>query len=105
MCLIKKKIQNFHYWNLYEEKKQKCKASQKVHKKKPQGEFSKPHFYFPHSTTQGDGHNVGGNGAKWKVIVNGNLINVDEKGMVKLNKKNDKWRDDWWLSLMEFFPF
>jgi hypothetical protein len=48
---------------------------------------------------------VGGNGAKWKVIVNGNLINVDEKGMVKLNKKNDKWRDDWWLSLMEFFPF
>lgn len=48
---------------------------------------------------------MGGNGIRWRVYVNGNLMNVNEYGIEKLKGKSDKKRNDWWLSLMKFSFF
>jgi hypothetical protein len=38
---------------------------------------------------------MGGNGTKWRAYVNGDLTNVNEYGIEKLNGKNDKKRNNW----------
>jgi hypothetical protein len=51
------------------------------------------------------GNVVGGNVIGWRIVVNKDLVDVDEKGVGKSKRESDKKIDNWWLFLNEFSMF